>query len=100
MDHERSECEPARAKQSRDERSECEPARAKQSRDERSRSSRFDSCTVEAVCDRSRECLMKFVTLISALLAVTLISFSFAPKHIFAGQQAPQATPPQTPEPG
>jgi hypothetical protein len=46
---------------------------------------------------------MKYVTLISALLAAMLIVASFAQKNTLASPQAPQApqaTTPQTPEPG
>src|SRR5262250_1278948 len=48
------------------------------------------------------ECYMRFVTLISGLLAVMLITASFAPNNALAVQQAqpaPQTTT-QTPEPG
>ena len=41
---------------------------------------------------------MKYITLISALLAAMLIVASFAQKNMLASPQAPQAPTPQTPE--
>src|SRR5262245_21266098 len=70
----------------------------------RSRSMLCRRCSNRPALNRNRvfafdvqvECLMKFVTLISALLAALFIVISFAPKKTLALQQTPQTTPTQT----